>query len=113
MELFDAHTHIDMKHFQRDRERVIQRAKDAGLVGMVTSSIGATSFRRTMEVISKHPGYIYHSAGCGVSRLTREEAERIIALTRKYSKDIVAVGEVGLDYHWIKNPKGRKACSLR
>jgi TatD DNase family protein len=109
MELFDAHTHIDMKHFQRDRERVIQRAKDAGLVGMVTSSIGATSFRRTMEVISKHPGYIYHSAGCGVSRLTREEAERIIALTRKYSKDIVAVGEVGLDYHWIKNPKGRKA----
>lgn len=109
MELFDSHTHIDMKHFQHDREEVIQRAKDAGLVGMVTSSIGAASFRRTLGIISKHQGYIYHSAGCGVSRLTREEAEKIIALTRKYVKDIVAVGEVGLDYHWIKDLKGRKA----
>ncbi|MHA2024732.1 MAG: TatD family hydrolase [Candidatus Thorarchaeota archaeon] len=109
MDLFDAHTHIDMKHFQRDRERVIQRAKEAGLVGMVTSSIGAASFHRTLVVIAKHPGFIYHSAGCGVSRLTREEAEKIIALTRKYADDIVAIGEVGLDYHWIKDPRGRKA----
>ncbi len=109
MELFDAHTHIDMKHFQHDRERVIQRARDVGLVGMVTSSISTASFRRTLGIISKHPGYIYHSAGCGVSRLTREEAEKIIFLTRKYSNDIVAIGEVGLDYHWIKDSKGRKA----
>ncbi len=109
MELFDSHTHLDMKHFQHDRERVIQRAKDAGLIGMVTSSIGEASFRKTLGIISKHPGYIYHSAGCGVSRLIRTEAEKIITLTRKYAKDIVAVGEVGLDYHWIKDPKGRKA----
>ncbi len=109
MELFDSHTHIAMKHFQGDRERVIQRAKDAGLTGMVTSSIGAASFHRTLGIVSKHQDYIYHSAGCGVSRLTRDEAEKIIALTRKYAKDIVAVGEVGLDYHWIKDPKGRKA----
>ena len=109
MELFDSHTHLDMKHFQRDRERVIQRAKDAGLVGMVTSSIGDASFRKTLGLISKHQGFIFHSAGCGVSRLTRHEAEKIITLTRKYAKDIVAVGEVGLDYHWVKDPKGRIA----
>ena len=109
MDLFDAHTHIDMKHYQRDRERVIQRAKDAGLVGMVTSSIGAASFRHTLGIIEKHRDFIFHSAGCGVSRLTRDEAEKIIALTRKYAKDVVAIGEVGLDYHWIKDPRGRKA----
>jgi TatD DNase family protein len=109
MDLFDAHTHIDMKHYQRDRDRVIQRAKDAGLVGMVTSSIGAASFRRTLGIISKHPDYIFHSAGCGVSRLTREDAEKIVTLTRKYADDVVAIGEVGLDYHWIKDPGGRKA----
>ena len=109
MDLFDAHPHIDMKHYQRDRERVIERAKDAGLVGMVTSSIGAASFRRTLGILEKHRDFIFHSAGCGVSRLTRDEAEKIIALTRKYAKDVVAIGEVGLDYHWIKDPRGRKA----
>jgi TatD DNase family protein len=108
MELFDSHTHIDMKHYQRDRERVIQRAKDAGLVGMVTSSIGPASFRRTLGIVEKHPDFIYHSAGCGVSRLTRPDAEKIISLTRKYADSIVAIGEVGLDYHWIKDPRGRK-----
>ena len=109
MELFDAHTHIDMRHFKNDREKVIARAKTKGLVGMVTSSIGPGSFRRTLGIVEKHRGFIYHSAGCSVSQLTRKDADTIISLTRKYASSIVAVGEVGLDYHWIKDPAGRKA----
>lgn len=97
-----------MRHFKNDRARVIQRAKDAGLIGMVTSSIGSASFRRTLGIVEKHQGFVHHSAGCGVSQLTLEEAEKIVALTRKYSTDIVAVGEVGLDYHWVKDTQGRK-----
>ncbi|MHA1577149.1 MAG: TatD family hydrolase [Candidatus Thorarchaeota archaeon] len=108
MRLFDAHTHIDMRQFQNDRETVIARAKNAGLEGMVTSSIGPGSFRRTLGIVQKHEGFIHHSAGCGVSRLVREDAEKIIALTRKYADQIVAVGEVGLDYHWIKDSSARK-----
>lgn len=106
--MFDSHTHIDMRHFKNDRERVIQRAKDAGLIGMVTSSIDSASFRRTLGIVEKHPGFVHHSAGAGVSQLTLDEAEKIVALSRKYAKDIVAVGEVGLDYHWVKDPKGRR-----
>jgi TatD DNase family protein len=108
LELFDAHTHIDMKYFNNDRERVIQRAKDAGLVGMVTCSIGSASFRRTLGIVEKHHGFVHHSAGCGVSQLTMDEAEKIVTLTRKYAKEIVAVGEVGLDYHWVKDAQSRK-----
>jgi TatD DNase family protein len=108
MELFDSHTHIDMKHFKNDREQVVQRAKDTGLVGMVTSSIGTASFRRTLGLVKKYHGFIHHSAGCSVSQLTTDEAEKIVALTQKYSSEIVAVGEVGLDYHWIKDAQGRK-----
>ncbi|MGY5852183.1 MAG: TatD family hydrolase [Candidatus Thorarchaeota archaeon] len=109
MRYFDAHTHIDMRHFKSDRENVIQRARQAGLVGMVTSSIGTGSFRRTLGLVKKHHGFIHHSAGCSVSQLTIDEAESIIQLTRKYSDQIVAVGEVGLDYHWVKDPSGRRA----
>jgi len=108
LELFDAHTHIDMKHFKNDREQVIQRAKEAGLVGMVTSSIGPASFRKTLGIVKKHHGFIHHSPGCSVSQLTNDEAEKTVALIQKYSNQIVAVGEVGLDYYWVKDPKGRK-----
>ncbi len=108
MRLFDAHTHIDMRQFQNDRETVIKRAKKVGLEGMVTSSIGPGSFRRTLGIVQKHKGFIHHSAGCGVSRLVKEDAEIIIALTRKYADQIVAIGEVGLDYYWVKDPSARK-----
>jgi TatD DNase family protein len=106
--LFDAHTHIDMDHFKNDREQVIQRARNAGLIGLVTSSMGAASFRRTLGIAKKHHGFVHHSSGCGVSQLTLDEAEKIVVLTRKYSDEIVAVGEVGLDYYWVKDLQARK-----
>ncbi|MBN2228820.1 MAG: TatD family hydrolase [Candidatus Thorarchaeota archaeon] len=109
MNLFDSHTHIDMNHFQNDLEKVIHRAKEAGLVGMVTSSMGPGSFRRTIGIQKKHQNFVFHSAGTPVSQLTKTDADKIIELTRKYAKDIVAIGEVGLDYHWIKDSRGREA----
>jgi TatD DNase family protein len=109
LQLFDAHTHIDMKHFQNDLDRVIHRAQAANVVGMVTSSMGPGSFRRTLGIVKKYPSFIFHSAGCSVSQLTEEEALKIVEITLRYSDDIVAVGEVGLDYFWIKDAKGREA----
>jgi len=97
-----------MPHFKNDLEHVIQRAKNAGLLGMVTSSIGSASFRRTLGIVKKYRGYVHHSAGCSVSQLTRKDAQSIADLIRKYGTDIVAVGEVGLDYHWVKDSNGRK-----
>ncbi|MFW9888342.1 MAG: TatD family hydrolase [Candidatus Thorarchaeota archaeon] len=109
MRFFDAHTHIDMKHYQHDRDQVIERARNAGLIGMVTSSMGPGSFRRTLGIVKKYNGYIHHSAGCQASKLTEEEASNTISLIRKYAATIVAVGEVGLDYYWVKNANQRKA----
>ncbi len=109
MQYFDAHTHLDMKHYDNDRDRVIARARDAGLVGMVTSSTGPGSFRRTLGIVEKYPGLVHHSAGCIVSRLTPGEAEKIVVLTRRYASQIVAVGEVGLDYYWVRDAGARRA----
>ncbi|MHA1768868.1 MAG: TatD family hydrolase [Candidatus Thorarchaeota archaeon] len=109
MRLFDSHTHIDMRHFKNDREQVLARARDQGLIGIVNSSIGAGSFRRTLGMVKKHRGFVHHSAGCSVSQLTPDEARKIISLSCKYADELVAVGEVGLDYHWVKDPAGRKS----
>jgi len=86
MLMFDAHTHIDMRHFKNDREQVIQRSRDAGLVGMVTSSINPGSFRRTLGIIKKHKDFIFHSAGCSASQVTKDEAEQIISLGERTAR---------------------------
>lgn len=98
-----------MKHFQNDLDKVIQRARKVNLIGIVTSSMGPGSFRRTLGIQKKYPDFVYHSAGSSVSQLSQDEATKIIDLARKYSKSIVAVGEVGLDYYWIKDTQSRKA----
>ncbi|NWF96704.1 MAG: TatD family hydrolase [Candidatus Thorarchaeota archaeon] len=109
MELIDAHTHLDLGHFQSDIDTVIARAKSAGVVGIVNCSTGPKSIHNTRLLMQAHPNYIFHSSGCSVSQLTREDALRIADLTRQYASEVVAVGEVGLDYHWIKDPAQRKA----
>ncbi len=109
LRLFDAHTHLDMQHYKNDLDHVVQRARDAGVEGMVSSSIGPGSFRRTLGIVKKYQGIVFHTAGCSVSQLTRDEADRIIALARRYASQLVAIGEVGLDYYWVKDPAGRRA----
>lgn len=109
LRLFDAHTHLDMPQFRNDLDDLMARAKNAGIVGMVSSSIGADSFSTTMQLVDRYKGFVFQSAGCSVSQLTPEEAERIIGLIRAHSDRIVAVGEVGLDYYWVKDEPGRRS----
>ncbi len=109
LRLFDAHTHLDMNHYKNDLDKVVKRAREAGVEGMVNSSIGPGSFRRTLGIVKRYNGLIFHSAGTLVSQLTRKEADQILTLARRYSSELVAIGEVGLDYYWIKDPAGRKA----
>jgi TatD DNase family protein len=109
LKLFDAHTHIDMDHYQNDLDKVLLRARTAGIVGIVTSSMGPGSFRRTLGIVKKYRDFVFHSAGCSVSQLKQDDASKIVGLIQRYSKDIVAVGEVGLDYYWIKDTQSREA----
>ncbi|MGQ4871581.1 MAG: TatD family hydrolase [Candidatus Thorarchaeota archaeon] len=109
MRLFDAHTHLDMPHYKNDLDKVIKRALEAGVEGMVSCSVGPGSFRRTLGIVEKYKGIVFHAAGTSVSQLTRADADKIISLSRKYASQLVAIGEVGLDYYWVKDPAGRKA----
>ncbi len=108
MQLFDAHTHIDMPQFDADLPEVIERARAAGLLGMVSSSTGPDSLRKTLGIAKDYREYIHHSTGCMVSRMTKPDADSLIALTSAHRSEVVAVGEVGLDYHWVQSPHERE-----
>ncbi len=109
MDLFDAHTHLDLKQFAKDLEPVLERARRAGVAGLVSSSMGPESFRRTESIIQRHAGYVFHAAGYSPSQATMAEAQAVAKLARNNAESLVAIGEVGLDFHWVKDEAARRA----
>ncbi len=108
MKLFDSHNHIYMEHFENDREDVIQRAKDSGVIGMVTSSITPESFNLVRKLHLKYPNYIYHSAGYEPAKAAWVIENEIEKQIYQHSKELVAIGEIGLDYYWVKDESHRE-----
>ncbi len=108
MRLFDSHNHIYMKQFDKDRNEVIQRAKDVGVIGMVISSITPQSFRQVEKLSAGYPNYIFHSAGYEPAKANWKTAKQIKDLIIEYKDKLVAIGEIGLDYYWVKDESHRK-----
>ncbi len=104
--IVDSHLHLDMPEFDADREAAVDRAREAGVVGMlvVGGVDGQGAERRALEVAGRYgfaasAGVHPHEARIADQRIYDELA----ALAREGR--IVAVGEIGLDFHYDHSPR--------
>ncbi|MDK2372359.1 MAG: TatD family hydrolase [Candidatus Korarchaeota archaeon] len=103
MRLFDAHCHLEEEAFDGDRDEVIERAREAGLVGIVTSPIYPEDAEKALRLFRSHR-LVRVSIGLDVSEYgDEEEVEATMDLIRTHVDEIVAVGEVGLDYRILRS----------
>ena len=111
--LFDTHTHLDAAEFDNDREEVIQRALDAGVTRMVNIGFNRETIPTTMELVEKYD-FIYGAVGWHpVDAITMKDGDlEWIASLCEHEK-VVAIGEIGLDYHWDTSPKDIQHTVLR
>lgn len=107
----DAHTHIHFPAYDSDSGEVLKRAKDAG-VRMITVGTQNSTSQSGVEFSRKNPGWVWATAGFHPGHFSTEwhhdkneqaENEReIFDLARlkeiASSKEVVAIGECGLDY---------------
>ncbi|MEW6602516.1 MAG: TatD family hydrolase [Nitrospirota bacterium] len=104
--LIDTHCHLDMEAFDIDRAEVIKRAEDAGIKYMVNAASDRNGNIKSLEISEKYP-YIYTSTGIHPhDAKTLDEA--LFKELKKWAKEpkVVAIGEIGLDYHYLHSPKG-------
>ncbi len=106
MDLIDSHTHIDMPEFDSDRDQVVERARAVGVTGMlvVGGMDGTGGHARALDVASRyamvasagiHPHEARTADDAGYDELRRLAGER----------RIVAIGEIGLDFHYDHSPR--------
>lgn len=103
--LIDTHAHITAKEFDADRDEVIQRARDAGVEIIINPATTAEDSRRAVELAERHPG-VYACVGVHPHEAVRGTDEALAEIERLSSHPrVVAIGEIGLDYHYDFAPR--------
>ena len=97
-EFVDTHCHLDFDDFAADRNDVLTRAKEAGVLQMVTIGIDLPSSRRAIA-LAEDKGEIFATVGIhphNAKVLSPEDIQELLILGRK--SQVVAYGEIGLDF---------------
>ncbi len=105
--LIDSHTHLDAKWFNNDIPIVIENAKKNQIEAIITSSI-TPSIHKVKNIVNRYPNYVFWALGLHPPGVTNQTVKTIMKLIEKHRSEIVAIGEVGLDYYWVKEEKKRE-----
>ena len=113
--IIDTHCHLADAKFRDDVEAVIARATDAGVAQII--SVGAIgpieNDRMTVEITERHKN-IFAAIGVHPHDAKDCTSDRIAQLRDlAASKKVVAIGESGLDFHYMHSPPAAQEASLR
>ena len=105
--LIDTHAHLDYTDYDPDRAQVISRAAAAGVTEIISIGTKIESSTRAVELAENFPN-IWATVGihpCDVDNAPEDAVARLRQLAQ--SRRVVALGEIGLDYHHL--PEGPEA----
>jgi len=103
--LIDSHCHLDFPDFATELDGVVGRARNAGIARLVTISTRVARHAEVLAIAERFPD-VYCSVGTHPHYAHEElyvTAGDLVARTRH--PKIVAIGEVGLDYHYDNSPR--------
>ena len=102
---FDTHAHLDDEKFSPDRDELISSFAQSGVTRVLNASSDMESCFETVRLCQKYD-FIYGAVGIhpeAADRFCEDDLQKIAGLSRE--KNIVAIGEVGLDYYWDDVPR--------
>lgn len=98
--IFETHAHYDDEAFDEDREELLRRLPREGIGRVVNIGASLDSCKRTIALMEKYP-YIYGAVGVHPSETGNLNEDSLNWLREQCGREkCVAVGEIGLDYHW-------------
>ncbi|WP_338471262.1 TatD family hydrolase [Niallia sp. XMNu-256] len=103
--LFDTHVHLNADQFEEDLAEVIERALQAGVEQMVVVGFDRPTITKAMDLVEAYD-FLYASVGWHpVDAIDMTDEDLIWIEELSAHPKVVALGEMGLDYHWDKSPK--------
>ncbi len=103
--LVDSHAHIDASDYDGDRRKILERAMSKGVRTIIAVGSDLVSSRKTVDIANSFDG-VFAAVGIhphDVKSMANKSAGPIKALTD--NAKVVAIGEIGLDYHYDNSPR--------
>jgi len=101
--VIDSHVHLDARQFTGEIDEIIRRAREAGVEKMIQIGCDLESSEFAIELSRKNES-IFPAIGFHPSDLQNFDQNEEQWLTLVADPAVVAIGEIGLDYHWDHFP---------
>ena len=106
--IFDTHAHYDDSRFDEDRDELISALNEKGVSCIINCGCDLKSSLTTIALSEKY-NFIYAAIGVHAHEAEEATEEDLQEIERLYqNKKVVAVGEIGLDYHYDFSPRERQ-----
>ncbi len=108
--LIDTHCHLNFESYDTDREAVIARAAAVGVTRIINPATDLETGDAALALSARYPG-IFAAVGIhpnSTAHFTPANTAQIVARIEaqaRSSAKVVAIGEIGIDYHWDESPK--------
>lgn len=106
--IFDTHAHYDDSRFDEDRDELLCSLKEKGVSHIINCGCDLKSSLTTLALSEKHD-FIYAAVGVHAHEAEEATENDLTEIEKLYeNKRVVAVGEIGLDYHYDFSPRERQ-----
>ncbi len=105
LRLADSHAHLDLSELAPDRDEVLRRAREAGVAAVINVATGLRDAPQVLSTARKYPG-VFAALGVhphGAGNLMEGDLELLALLMAE--PEVVAVGEIGLDFYRRRSPE--------
>lgn len=103
--IFDTHAHYDDDQFNEDRDELLASMQENGVGTIVNVGASLEGCQDAMALAKKYP-FVYAAVGVHPDHAGELNAETFAELEKWCQEEkVVAVGEIGLDYHWDEYPR--------
>lgn len=113
MEFVDTHTHNSDEAYAGCEDEVIARALGAGVSAMIQADVDSGERDAMFGLVERHPGVLYPMLGLYPGSVREDWRDEIDKMLPYRDRGIVAVGEIGLDYHYNKDFRKEQIEALR
>jgi TatD DNase family protein len=127
--MIDTHCHIDDPQYAEDLDAFLVSQREGGVQAILVPGVEAATTQDVLEVCAKYPGYLFPALGLHPENVKEDWREQLATIKAAVDKSfastpytlhptlrhsrLIAIGEIGLDYHWDVTFKEQQHEALR